>query len=64
MNKDDIKWEWRKVLGKFRKQWGRITGDETMKIEGRLSVLAQKIQSHYGKTKKETVEMINNFFKK
>lgn len=64
MNKDDIKWEWRKILGKFRNKWGRITGDETMKVESRLSVLAQKIQSHYGKTKKETMEMINDFFKK
>jgi uncharacterized protein YjbJ (UPF0337 family) len=64
MDRDDVKWEWRKILGKIRNKWGRIVDDETMKIEDRLDAIARKVQCRYGKTKKEAVKMVSDFFKK
>lgn len=64
MKKEDALWEWRKVLGQWNKAWGAFIGDETMKAEGRLDILYFKIQYTYGKSKKEAIKMLNDFFDK
>jgi uncharacterized protein YjbJ (UPF0337 family) len=43
-----IKGSWMQTKGAVKEQWGKLTDDDLMEIEGRRDQLVGKIQSRYG----------------
>ena len=43
----------RRLRGKVKEQWGRLTDDEIDQIEGEVEQLVGTIQKHYGRTEEE-----------
>jgi uncharacterized protein YjbJ (UPF0337 family) len=64
MNEDQIKGNWKQVVGKVKTQWGKLTDDDLKASEGRKDVLAGKVQERYGDSKEEAQKKVNEFFKK
>jgi uncharacterized protein YjbJ (UPF0337 family) len=48
MDWDRIAGNWKQFTGKAKEQWGKLTDDDLMKIEGKREHLEGKIQEHYG----------------
>jgi uncharacterized protein YjbJ (UPF0337 family) len=48
MSMDQTEGNWRVLRGKIREQWGRLTDDHLNAINGRLEMLAGRIQQTYG----------------
>ena len=48
MNGDILEGSWKQLKGNVQKQWGKLTDDDLALIEGQRTVLAGKIQEHYG----------------
>ena len=63
MNKDQVKGNWKQMMGQIKKQWGKLTDDDIRISEGRADVLAGRIQERYGNKKEDATEMVNKFFK-
>lgn len=61
MNADIIKGNWHAIKGKLKKQWGQLTDDEIMKMEGSSEELAGALQKAYGYEKEEAVQAIKKF---
>jgi uncharacterized protein YjbJ (UPF0337 family) len=60
-NWEQIAGKWKQVKGKARKQWGRLTNDELMQIDGNRDVLAGKIQEKYGIAQEEAQQQIDEW---
>ena len=48
MNQDRIAGQWKQLKGKIKEQWGKLTDDDLMEIQGRREKLVGKIQTRYG----------------
>jgi uncharacterized protein YjbJ (UPF0337 family) len=53
MDKSQIKGEFKKVKGKIKEATGKVTGDKTLEIEGKVEQAAGDIQIQYGKLKSD-----------
>mgnify|MGYP002713229006 CR=1 FL=1 len=60
-NWEQIAGKWKQVKGKARKQWGKLTDDELMQIDGNRDVLAGKIQEKYGIAQEEAQQQIDEW---
>ncbi len=58
MNKEFFEGNWEIVKGKIKEQWGKLTDDELMEIKGDSLQLYGKLQKHYGYTKEEIDEQL------
>jgi len=45
---EKIKGSWTQTKGAVKEQWGKLTDDDLMEIEGRRDQLVGKIQTRYG----------------
>ncbi len=61
MNWDIITGKWKQLGGEIKKQWGSLTDDELMEINGNREVLAGKIQEKYGIGKDEAEAQIDKW---
>jgi uncharacterized protein YjbJ (UPF0337 family) len=48
MNSDWLKGQWPQVKGEVKNQWGKLTDDDLMRIEGNTEKLIGSIQQRYG----------------
>jgi uncharacterized protein YjbJ (UPF0337 family) len=48
MNSDWLKGQWHQVKGEVKNQWGKLTDDDLMRIEGNTEKLIGSIQQRYG----------------
>jgi uncharacterized protein YjbJ (UPF0337 family) len=53
MNWDTLEGNWRQIAGKVKQQWGKLTSDSIMEINGQRDELVGKIQAAYGITREE-----------
>jgi uncharacterized protein YjbJ (UPF0337 family) len=60
-NWEQIAGKWKQVKGKAKKQWGKLTDDELMQIDGNRDVLAGKIQEKYGIAQEEAQQQIDEW---
>ena len=44
MNSDQLKGNWKQLMGDAKKQWGKLTDDDVKQVEGRTDKLVGKIQ--------------------
>ena len=45
---DKVKGSWNQTKGAVKEQWGKLTDDDLLAIEGRRDQLVGKIQTRYG----------------
>lgn len=58
---DKVKGNWQQAMGHARKQWGKLTDDEWMQIQGERDILAGRIQETYGITREEANRQIDEW---
>jgi len=61
MNKDQVAGGWKELKGKVKEQWGKLTDDDLMAIEGNQDQLAGRLQQRYGIAKEEAEKQIREF---
>jgi uncharacterized protein YjbJ (UPF0337 family) len=61
MNWDTITGKWKQVSGEVKKQWGKLTEDELLEVNGDREILAGKIQVRYGITKEQANRQIDKW---
>ena len=64
MNNDRIECRWKQLKGKVKEQWGKLTDDDLLEIEGRRDQLVGKIQARYGITKEEAEAQVGTWEQK
>jgi uncharacterized protein YjbJ (UPF0337 family) len=64
MNWDQIAENWKKVTGKAKEQWGKLTDDDLDVVAGRRDQLAGKIQERYGVAKDEAERQLAEWERK
>lgn len=53
MNREQFKGQWSQLKGELKKQWGKLTDDDLLQIEGDYDKFMGKIQERYGDKKDE-----------
>jgi len=60
-NWDIVGGKWKQVSGEVKKQWGKLTDDELMEVNGNREILAGKIQEKYGIAREEVNKQIDEW---
>lgn len=58
MNRDQIKGNWKQMVGKVKEQWGKLTDDDLTRAEGNRDQLIGRIQERYGIAKEEAERQV------
>lgn len=61
MNWNIVEGNWKLYVGSVKYQWGKLTDDHIMAIEGKREKLAGKIQEAYGIDADEAEQQIKEF---
>lgn len=61
MNQDQIKGRWTEVKGKVKEQWGKLTDNDLLEIEGDHDQLIGRVQRRYGIAKEEAEKQVREF---
>jgi uncharacterized protein YjbJ (UPF0337 family) len=56
---EKIKGSWNQTKGAVKEQWGKLTDDDLLEIEGRRDQLVGKIQTRYGITRDQAEAQVN-----
>lgn len=62
MNSDTLKGQWNQVKGKVKQQWGQLTDDDLLTIEGNRDQLIGTLQERYGKTRDVAEKEVKDFY--
>jgi uncharacterized protein YjbJ (UPF0337 family) len=58
---DRIKGNWKQFTGSVREQWGELTDDEVMRMNGEREQLVGKLQEKYGMAREEANRQIDEW---
>jgi len=61
MDSDILKGKWKQYKGMLKDRWGKLTDNDVNQIEGKIEILAGKLQEKYGLTKEKALQDINEF---
>lgn len=61
MNQDQVKGRWKEIKGKVKEQWGKLTDDDLLEIEGNQDQLIGRVQHRYGVAKDEAEKQVREF---
>jgi uncharacterized protein YjbJ (UPF0337 family) len=61
MNSDQMKGNWKQLVGKAKEKWGRLTSDDWQVVEGKRDQIVGKIQERYGITREEAQRQLDEF---
>jgi uncharacterized protein YjbJ (UPF0337 family) len=61
---EQVAGKWKQFSSKVKKQWGNLTDDELMQVNGRREILAAKIQEKYGVVREEADRQIDEWASK
>lgn len=61
MNQDQVKGRWKEIKGKVKEQWGKLTDDDLLEIEGNQDQLVGRVQHRYGVAKDEAEKQVREF---
>lgn len=61
LNKDVVRGKWKEIKGKVKQQWGQITDDELLRMEGTYDELQGLLQKKYGYEQERAREEIDTF---
>ncbi len=60
-NWDKISGQWKQLSGSVKKQWGKLTDDELLEVNGNREILAGKVQERYGIAKEDANKQIDEW---
>lgn len=63
MNSDIIQGNWTQLKGKVQQQWGKLTGDDLDRIEGKRKELVGLVQERYGYAREQAEQEVDRFLK-
>lgn len=63
MNRDQFKGAWHQFQGELKKQWGKLTDDDLMQIEGDYDKFMGTVQKRYGDQKEEINKWSDKWFR-
>jgi uncharacterized protein YjbJ (UPF0337 family) len=63
MNTDQMKGNWKQLIGKAKEKWGRLTDDDWRIVEGQRDQLVGRIQERYGIARDEAQRQVDEFGK-
>ena len=63
-NWEQVAGKWKQFSGQVKKQWGSLSDDELMQVNGRRDVLVGKIQEKYGVAREEANKQIDEWISK
>lgn len=61
MNQDILEGKWKQLRGEAKKFWGRLTDDDLDLAEGKLDIMAGRLQERYGYSRAEAEAEIERF---
>ena len=61
MNWDTVKGDWKQFSGKVKEQWGKLTDDDLVTIDGKREQLEGALQERYGIAKDEARQHIDDW---
>jgi uncharacterized protein YjbJ (UPF0337 family) len=61
---EKFKGSWNQTKGAVKEQWGKLTDDDLLDIEGRRDQLVGKIQTRYGITREEAEAQVGTWEQK
>ncbi|MBP2641953.1 MAG: hypothetical protein H6Q66_2904 [Firmicutes bacterium] len=64
MNEDIVKGKWKEMKGTIKEQWGDLTDDDLVEIEGKTEKLAGILQTKYGYSKEKAEEAYKGVLEK
>ena len=60
---EKMKGSWSQTKGAVKEQWGKLTDDDLLEIEGRRDQLVGKLQTRYGITRDDAERQVGTFEK-
>ena len=63
VNTDQMKGNWKQLVGKAKEKWGKLTDDDWKVVEGQRDQLVGRIQERYGIARKEADRQVADFEK-
>jgi len=64
MNADVLAGKWKQVQGEAKKQWGKLTDDDLMIVEGQRDKLVGLVQERYGYAREQAEREVDEFLQK
>lgn len=61
MNEDKIHGNWKQLVGKLKRHWGKLTDDDLKVAEGSREYLIGRIQERYGIAREEARKQVEEF---
>ena len=61
MNTDQMKGNWKQLVGKAKEKWGKLTDNDWKVVEGKRDQLAGRIQERYGIAREEAERQVADF---
>lgn len=61
MNTDQIKGEWKQVVGRVKAAWGELTDDDLARINGKRDQLIGRVQERYGIARDEAERQVKDW---
>ncbi|HEV8620275.1 MAG TPA: CsbD family protein [Nitrospiraceae bacterium] len=62
MNQEQFKGSWDQLKGALKKQWGKVTDDDLLQIEGDQDKFNGTIQTRYGDMKEEVSKWADRWY--
>ena len=63
MNTDQLKGNWKRIVGKAKEQWGKLTDQDWQVVEGKRDQLVGRIQERYGIDRVQAERQVADFEK-
>ncbi|MGH8318368.1 MAG: CsbD family protein [Steroidobacteraceae bacterium] len=61
MNTDRTAGQWKQMKGHIKEQWGKLTDDDVIQLEGHSDQLAGRLQERYGIAREEAERQAREF---
>lgn len=61
MNWDQIEGNWKKMTGRARQKWSKLTDDDLERVQGNREELEGRIQERYGTTREEATREVDEW---
>ena len=58
---EKMKGSWHQTKGAVKEQWGKLTDDDLMAVEGRRDILVGKIQTRYGISREQAEAQVSGW---
>jgi uncharacterized protein YjbJ (UPF0337 family) len=61
MNMDQAEGDWKILRGKIQQRWGKLTDDHLDIVNGRMEMIAGRVQQAYGISRDEAERQVQNW---